>query len=683
MKNKEIQGLRAIAVLGVVLYHANFKWIPGGYLGVDVFFVISGYLISQLITKELSETGRTNLPNFYARRLRRLLPAAILVIISTIAVGKHLVSPVRFRDLGFDALASIFYASNYRFYLSQTDYLNIGEKPSLFLHFWSLAVEEQFYLFWPILLFIGWQFYKKFGMFIVLVLALVSSFYYSLIISETDPLLAFYSLPSRVWEFALGALTFLIVSKIPNVPKFFRFIFGWSGISALVFSMLIINDSQPFSGTLALIPTIATAGVIAASSKGRFFGSFIITNPIFFGIGAVSYSLYLWHWPIFQLMSEVIGPEFNEINLIIYSAILTVLTVATYFIVEKPIRDYKRLARRPSYGFVWGGAVSLIAVLLALNIMGTLDALTNPTSSNQIAQTNSNLIVINPSPTPSIAISENKVLDLRTNYPIATSTPIELATLTKAYYDTSCQSKEKITNPGKCVYGDPNGIRNLVLFGDSHATQWMPALNLIGLKNNFKVTMYTKSGCPAANLSVLYEFNPGQYREYPECAIWRSNVIAELSALPNLDLIVLAASNSYNAGSDKKSTLDYWVNGYKTTISDLQKYSDKIIILNDTPHPGNPTALDCLGKNLATPSICDMSISQTVDQIDRMDALTQVSAQNAIPLINPVPWLCFQSICPAVLDGIPAYVDGSHLSAQMSERLAPLLEQSVLSKLNG
>jgi hypothetical protein len=156
-----------------------------------------------------------------------------------------------------------------------------------------------------------------------------------------------------------------------------------------------------------------------------------------------------------------------------------------------------------------------------------------------------------------------------------------------------------------------------------------------------------------------------------------------LSALPNLDLIVLAASNSYNAGSDKKSTLDYWVNGYKTTISDLQKYSDKIIILNDTPHPGIPSALDCLGKNLATPSICDMSVSQTVDQIDRMDALTQFSSQNAIPIINPVPWLCYQSICPAVLDGIPAYVDASHLSAQMSEHLAPLLEQPILTKLNG
>jgi excinuclease UvrABC ATPase subunit len=159
--------------------------------------------------------------------------------------------------------------------------------------------------------------------------------------------------------------------------------------------------------------------------------------------------------------------------------------------------------------------------------------------------------------------------------------------------------------------------------------------------------------------------------------------IAELSALPNLDLIILAATSSYNDGKDSKRNLDYWVNGYESTISNLQKYRDKIIILNDTPHPGSPSALDCLGKNLATPSNCDMSVSQTVDQINRLDALNQIGLQNSIPIVNPVPWLCNQSICPAVLDGIPAYVDASHLSAQMSEHLAPLLEQPILTKLNG
>jgi peptidoglycan/LPS O-acetylase OafA/YrhL len=275
MKNKEIQGLRAIAVIGVVLYHANFAWIPGGFLGVDVFFVISGYLISQMIVKELSTTGSIDLPSFYARRLRRLLPTAILVIITTLAVSRHLVSPIRHRTIGFDAISSIFYGANYRFYYSQIDYLNIGEKPSLFLHFWSLAVEEQFYLFWPLLLLIGWQFFKRFGIFIILVATAAYSFYYSILFTKSNPTFAFYSLPTRAWEFALGAITFLLISKLNRFWKFFRFIFGWTGLAALIYSFLTITDSQEFPGTIALLPTIATALIIAASSKGKFVGSFL------------------------------------------------------------------------------------------------------------------------------------------------------------------------------------------------------------------------------------------------------------------------------------------------------------------------------------------------------------------------------------------------------------------------
>ena len=683
MKNKEIQGLRAIAVLGVVLYHANFKWIPGGFLGVDVFFVISGYLISQLIVKEIASTGKINLANFYARRIRRLLPTALLVIISTVAIGKHFISPLRFRDLGFDALFSIFYSANYRFYLSQIDYLNVGAKPSLFLHFWSLCVEEQFYLFWPILLFIGWQFFKRFGVFLTLLVALVSSFFYSFRITETDPIFAFYSLPSRVWEFALGALTFLVVSKISNIYRFIRFLFGWFGLSALIYSMLIIKDSQPFPGTVALIPTLATAGIIAASSKGKFFGSFVLTNPIFYGIGAVSYSLYLWHWPLFQIMSEVIGPEFNEINLIIYSVILTTLTVSTYFVVEKPIRNYKRLARKASYGFVWGGAISFLAAIIALNSVVNLVSITNPAITSASSQTQNNPVQVTPTSLPTQTTTESQIVDTIQNYPQATKTPIDISVLTKTYFDGECQAKNKDTEAKACVYGNPNGLRNIILFGDSHATQWMPALNQIGLKNDFKITMFTKAGCPASDLYVLYEIAQDKLIKYPECAIWRQNTLAEINRMPEPELIVLAASSKYNDGSDPKRNFDYWVKGYQSTFVSLQKYIDKIIILNDTPHAGFPEPLDCLGKNLTTPSNCDLTYSQVVTPLDRMEALTQISNEYKIPIVDPISWLCNQSICPAVLDGIPAYVDASHLSAQMSEHLAPLLEQSILSKLNG
>jgi len=678
MKNKEIQGLRAIAVIGVVLYHANFEWIPGGFLGVDVFFVISGYLISQMIVKELAATGRISLPNFYARRLRRLLPTALLVIITTIGVGRHLVSPIRHKTIGLDAISSIFYGANYRFYFSQIDYLNIGEKPSLFLHFWSLAVEEQFYLFWPLLLLIGWQFFKRFGIFIILIATAAYSFYYSILLTKNDPTFAFYSLPTRAWEFALGAITFLLTSNLNRFWKFFRFLFGWTGLAALIYSFITITDSQEFPGTIALIPTIATALIIAASSKGKFFGSFLITNPLFYGVGAVSYSLYLWHWPIYQLMSEVVGTEFNQVSLIIYTIILTTITIATYFVIEKPIRNYKRLGRKASYGFVWGGATSLIATFAAISIMG----ITLPIISSPSAQGQSSVITTEPSPTPIPSIEPNVNTDIKLNFPLRTTTPITLSVLKNVYFDGKCQSKNEQTQVLKCLYGNPNGLKNIVIFGDSHATQWIPALNTIGLKNNYKISVLTKAGCPAADLYVMYEL-ANKLQKYPECAAWRKNAIAEINFNLKPDLIIMAATGSYNIGSDAKKNLDYWVAGYQSTISNLQQFSEKIMIINDTPHSGTPTALDCLGKNLDKPTNCDLNYTQSVTPFDRKDSLDQIAVQYSIPIVDPIPWLCSDLVCPAVLDGIAVYADSSHMAARMSADLATLLEQPILKKLNG
>jgi peptidoglycan/LPS O-acetylase OafA/YrhL len=678
MKNKEIQGLRAIAVIGVVLYHASFKWIPGGFLGVDVFFVISGYLISQMIVKELATTGRISLANFYARRLRRLLPTAILVIITTLAVGRHLVSPIRHKTIAIDAISSIFYGANYRFYFSQIDYLNIGEKPSLFLHFWSLAVEEQFYLFWPLLLLIGWQFFKRFGVFIILVATVAISFYYSLIYTKSNPTFAFYSLPTRAWEFGLGAITFLLLAKLNRFWKFFRFIFGWAGLAGLVYSFITITDSQEFPGAIALIPTIATALIIAASSKGKFFGSFLITNPLFYGVGAVSYSLYLWHWPVYQLMSEVVGTEFNQISLIIYTIILTTITIATYFVIEKPIRNYKRLGRRASYGFIWGGATSLLATFVAISIMG----ITLPIISSPSAQGQSSVITTKPSPTPTPSIEPNANTDIKLNFPLRTTTPITLSVLKDVYFDGKCQSKNEQTQVLKCLYGNPNGLKNIVIFGDSHATQWIPALDAIGLKNNLKITVLTKAGCPAADLYVMYEL-ANKLQKYPECATWRSNALAEINLNVKPDLIIMAATGSYNIGSDAKNNLDYWVAGYQSTISNLQKFSDKIMIINDTPHSGTPTALDCLGKNLNNPNNCDLNYSESVAPFDRKTSLDKIGVQYSIPIVDPIPWLCSNLVCPAVLDGIAVYADSSHMAARMSADLASLLEQPILKKLNG
>ena len=691
MKNKEIQGLRAIAVLAVVLYHAQFSWIPGGFVGVDVFFVISGFLITQMILKELSHSNTINFPAFYARRLRRLLPTAVVVVITTIGVGRHLISPLRFRSLGLDGISSIFYGANYRFYFSQIDYLNLGSKPSLLLHFWSLAVEEQFYFVWPLLIFVGYKLFKKWGAFTLLLPVLGLSFFISLKFSSSNPTLAFYSLQTRAWEFAVGTLTCFAVFAIRKVPIVFRTLLGWAGIGILAFGFLMIKDSQPFPGFAALVPTLAAALVIFASSYGNFVGSFLISNPIFYGVGAISYSLYLWHWPIYQLESEVLGVTPRGFALYGYFILTLTFTLSSYYLIEKPIRNYRRLAVRTHHSFYAGGLISAAGVLTALSVMSiNLFALTttdvaaaNPTSASSAVATPTATTDPIPSPAATTYPTAPPTLASTFNFPEGTSTPISASVLAQTSFDGSCEIQLPTTAILECYRGAISSKHTIVIFGDSHAEQWLPALNAVGLKYSFKVIIYSKAGCPAPKLTVqkVVDLAANKLLPYPECAIWRSAVIAKLQASPAPDLLLLAAVKKYNDGKDPKATNAYWSAGYSATISALKTHIPNIAILNDTPYPGTPTVPDCLAHTLALPSKCDIPYDRAVTLDNRLSLLQDIASRTGVHLIDPVPWLCNYSSCPAVIGGTVVYKDGSHLAAAMSLKLATNMEAAILPLL--
>ena len=691
MKNKEIQGLRAIAVLGVVLYHAHFAWIPGGFLGVDVFFVISGFLITQMLLKELSRSSTINFPAFYARRLRRLLPTAVIVVITTIGVGRHLISPLRFKDLGLDGIASIFYGANYRFYYSQIDYLNLGSKPSLLLHFWSLAVEEQFYFVWPLLIFVGYKLFKKWGAFILLLPVLSLSFFISLKFTSSNPTLAFYSLQTRAWEFAVGAITCFAVVAISKLTLTIRTLLGWTGLAILTYGLLTIKESQPFPGYVALIPTLATALVIFASSYGRFIGSFLITNPIFYGVGAISYSLYLWHWPIYQLEAEVLGQNPTGQALFGYLILTFTFTLLSYFLIEKPVRNYRRMAIRAHHSFITGGLISAVGVLTAVSIMGlnlfpssTVNvAAANPASVNSppatpTTTTDPNLnFLASPSP------SADQTLVTAANFPEGTSSPISAAVLAQTSFDRSCELNLPTTAVLVCDRGAITSKHTIAIFGDSHAEQWLPALNEIGLKYNYKISIFSKAGCPAPKLLVqkVTGGTANKLLPYPECATWRAAVIAKLQAAPAPDLLLLAAVKRYNDGNDPAATNAYWIAGYEATINALKSHVSNIAIFNDTPYPGTPTVPDCLAHSLSYPATCNIPYDKAVTLDDRLSLLQGVASKNGVHLIDPIPWLCNYSSCPAVIGGTVAYKDESHLAAAMSLQMVPQLETAILPLL--
>ncbi len=345
----QIDGLRALAVTSVLLFHAGLPGFNGGFVGVDVFFVISGYLITRIIQTEI-DAKRFSLWNFYERRARRILPALLTVLFCSILAGAVILVPSRLTDLAQSSLATLTFVSNIWFWRT-IDYFS-GEGHPL-LHTWSLGVEEQFYIFFPLAL----LFFSKFGRSRSLtILALLGSLTLSIILTEQSPAGAFYLLPTRAWELLIGAVLFQWRATAPNWV-------GWLGMAAILGSVVLLDESTHFPGAVALVPTLGAAAVIAArqSDVAR-----LLSLKPFVGVGLISYSLYLWHWPVLVFSRELglhgaVGTAMAVLSTV-------VLAILTWEFVEQPFRDRHRITVRGMTAIVLTGSVAAACVsVMVLN----------------------------------------------------------------------------------------------------------------------------------------------------------------------------------------------------------------------------------------------------------------------------------------------------------------------------
>ena len=460
----DIEGLRAVAIGGVLLFHAGIPHMGGGFIGVDVFFVISGFLITGLLLREIGSSGRIDLRGFYARRARRLLPAALVVIAVTVVASYFILTSIDFPDTAVDGAAAALYVSNYRFALSATDYFAQGAPPSPLLHYWSLGVEEQFYLFWPVLILIGAKLLGIRRLWWLLGTVALGSFALSLWITNVEAPWAFYSLPTRAWQLALGGLIALDVLYLPRR-------FGWraatvvgtAGLALIVGGVLLIDDSVPFPGFAALVPAAGAALLIVSGERaGALPARVLATRPMRW-VGRISYSLYLWHWPILILGPQLLHRHGLGTRIALACGAFVVAELSTRFI-EAPFRFgvMARLASGRTLGIA--GATS---VVVATSI--TL-------SSGYLWQQP----VANDSPDPaSLVTAQQPVLppalvagplppELRKGLPAARND------LPSSKID-GCQASPVETEPHDCAYGDPTASTTVVLLGDSHAAQWLPA----------------------------------------------------------------------------------------------------------------------------------------------------------------------------------------------------------------
>ena len=299
MRISQIQGLRALAAILVTLFHARL--MPGGFIGVDIFYVISGYLITGLILREIERDDHLNLAAFYQRRIKRLLPTSAFVLIATALVSWILLPSITRVNLGKDLIAASLYVSNYLFAWWQNDYQNLNATPSPFIHYWSLAVEEQFYLLWPIFIMVLARYGRKI-VFTGIAATTFFSLLFSIYLTQASPIWAFYSLPTRAWELGFGALLLFL----PTSLRKFR-VLPWLALTGVAISAFNFDENTAFPGKNALLPVLATVLLIATITYWPPIFNDLANSKISQWLGAISYPLYLWHWPALVLPSSALG----------------------------------------------------------------------------------------------------------------------------------------------------------------------------------------------------------------------------------------------------------------------------------------------------------------------------------------------------------------------------------------
>lgn len=655
----DIEGLRAVAVLLVVAYHYVPGLLPGGYVGVDVFFVISGYLItlSLLDVRARAGTGRQGLALFWARRARRLLPNALLVLAMVSVLALVLLSDVALRRLGSDVAWASAYSINWLFVARSVDYLRWGEThSSVLLHYWSLAVEEQFYLAWPLLLFVALRGARtsdkslRHASWLAAVLAALA-LGYCLWLSNGQLTLGFFSAPARAWELLAGA--WLALRSHQGEPALrwegarSAHAVAWVGLAAIVGAACLFSIDTTHPGLLTVVPVLGAMLLVASTPVGaevavrRWLGS----APMRY-LGARSYSLYLWHWPVLVLGQAAL-PTGEPWAVLLLVALSFLLADAAYRLVETPAR------------FRWAQGANARQVLL-MALAGSAALVLVGLATRELAERGARGRL-----RPAAAVAAPALPPLR-----------RLLNDLPSVYAKGCHLGVEPTEPAPhCRFG--SGATAVLLFGDSHAAQWLPPLEVVTAAQGQALVAWTKSGCPSADVSV---WNAAARGPYHACDRWREAVFHRLATLkPSLvvvanlieDATVLIDRRSGERLRGAAAEAEFQA-GLVRTLQRLRASGTMVVVIRDTPRPRGDV-IECLYAS-PDPRRCERT---------RRDATAaapldvRAASVAGVPLWDFADNICRAESCPVYLpsQALVVYRDDNHLSASFARSLAPALAQ--------
>ncbi len=696
VQNKEfrpdIEGLRAVAVVSVVLFHADIPGVGGGFVGVDVFFVISGFLITGLLWREVSSNGTVGLRRFYGARARRLLPASAVVGI-VIMLGSAAMSPVlQSRSVFIDGIASALYVGNYRFILQGVDYM-ANAMPSPFQHFWSLAVEEQFYLVWPPLI-IGtaWLIgrvrrHQSQGVsserpyLLVLALVAAASFAMSLVFTRVVPPIAFFSLPTRAWELAVGGLVALTVNQWRRLSRLPATIAGCAGLGVILLACTRLGQATPYPGTAALLPVLGSALVIGAGCAipGQGVGRLLAVRPMR-AIGRVSYSWYLWHWPLLQVVPpSTKGHSLSQaLTAVFVSLGLAVLTVR---FIENPLRFAAPLRRSANRSLALGGAATALAVCVGVALLlwmpvpvGRGPAVPTPAITSAAPPMGSNIEVYDAAVRGAFAQVQAAVAASVDQKAVPSNLKPPFAGVVaefKALHLNGCLRDPFQSGQPECATADTASTTTVALVGDSNAAMWNPAFQQIAAQRHWRLETLTRAACPLLDLSTV---NPINGREYTECDQWRGQIISRLQS-EHPRLVVLSMTRRYGGGGSSTRLTSYdpaWIASLNRLVQQLRGTGAKVLVLGPIPDPQSLVP-DCLTGHLDDATACSPPRSKAVNEagITAEWATTKAAGGEYADLTD---LFCTADRCAVIVGNILVYMDEAHVTIEYSRLLAPVIE---------
>lgn len=621
----EIAGLRAVAVVSVVLFHLKLTSFQGGFVGVDIFFVISGYLITRNILIDLRE-NHFSIGQFYVRRTRRIYPALIFTVVVTYIAGALWCSPEMFLDLAKECTHALLSISNIQYWRESYQYFAASSDDLALLHCWSLSLEEQFYLVWPIFIVLA---HKAGRVFIIIAVAAVASFFASIIVAKADPLAAFFLMPFRIFEFAGGALI-LSLEKTIKLDRLSAELLSAGGTLAIGVSVVLFSSDMPHLDGAILLPCSGVVAVILAGERPR--SSKLLVNRVMIALGAISYSLYLCHWPIILFARFIFGDDSVDTLVGTFALVSVMVAVAAvmYLLIERPFR-YQQGLKPASFRHNVAAYGSLILALAAVTHITFL----SKGFASRMPKTQLDLTHLQDSPSVQDAIA-------------------------------------------------PNGVLRFELAGDSHATQYIAGLSMLAAQLDVRFDTLTAAGCP-----LLYGVTLKNFRKREFCQTWRDRTLASLEQT-DLPLIFSQRWEIYNDetadfefpaaelvppdedGLGKlQLAIENMINKVGARriliIGDQVKASCQInrprLLAGPLPHAPLPPC----------PSTERSLADQSTVRIDQMLSRIQAKWPDRVELMRPVEYFC-DSSCPVVKDGVWLYFERSHFSVAGSRYMVTRAE---------